>query len=142
MHRRANGRCNEYRCSVEVNQNGKYCVRIRVHYLRSDWTLKVYFLASSFARAVQKLQEVLQFLQRNEERLWFWGVDRSDDPNFAEVFLKEAGLRVDRRHEFPRRSATLAVSPDRPVPAFLLAPLKRGLARCLEESRSAALASD
>src|SRR5438874_9563422 len=41
---------NEYRCSIERNHSGKYCVRLRVYYPRHAWTLNVYFLASSFDR--------------------------------------------------------------------------------------------
>ena len=63
---------NDYRCSIEKNQTGKYCVRIRVLYPRHAWTLAVFFLASSFDRAMKKLEESLHFLQRNEEKLWFW----------------------------------------------------------------------
>src|SRR5262249_43489262 len=73
---------NDYRCSMERNQGGKYCVRIQVHYPRHAWTLGVYFLASSFDRAMKKLEEGLDFLQRNEEKLWFWGVDRAEDLGF------------------------------------------------------------
>src|SRR2546422_3703562 len=96
---------NEYRCSIEVNQNGKYCVRIRATFGRHSWLLPVYFLASSFDRAMKKLQQSLQFLQHQEDRLWFWGVDRSDDPNLAAEMLREAGLRLDRRTELPRKAA-------------------------------------
>ena len=60
---------NDYRCSMERNQSGKYCVRIQVRYPRHAWTLGVYFLASSFDRAMKKLEECLDFLQRNEEKL-------------------------------------------------------------------------
>lgn len=132
---------NEYRCAIEVNQNGKYCVRIRTGFARHDWTLSVFFLASSFDRAMKKLEQTLQFLQRHEERLWFWGVDRSDDPNLSDELLREAGLRLDRRSEFPRRAASLSLPPDRPVPAFLLAPVRRGLADSIESTRAVA-ASD
>ncbi len=111
---------NEYCCSIEINQSGKYCVRIRASFARHAWTLAVYFLASSFDRAMKKLEQSLQFLQRQEERLWFWGVDRSDDPNFSGEMLREAGLRLDRRSEFPRNAPTLGTPPERPVPAFLL----------------------
>ncbi len=129
---------NEYRCTIEVNQNGKYCVRIRATFVRKDWMLPVYFLASSFDRAMRKLEQSLQFLQRHEDRLWFWSVDRSDDPNLAGEMLREAGLHLDRRAEFPRRAASLSLAPERPVPAFLLAPVRRGLADAVELPRAAA----
>lgn len=127
---------NEYRCTIEINQNGKYCVRIRASFARHAWVLSVYFLASSFDRAMKKLEQSLQFLQRHEERLWFWCVDRSDDPKLAEELLLEAGLRLDRRTEFPRKSASVAVPPERPVPAFALAPMRRGLADAVEVGRA------
>lgn len=121
-------RRNEYRCSMEMNQNGKYCVRLRAAYGRRAWNLPVYFLASSFDRSIKKLEQTLQFLQRQEERLWFWGVDRTDDPNFAGELLADAGLKLDRRAEFPRKAAQVVVSPEKPVPAFLVAPMRRALA--------------
>lgn len=124
-------RRNEYRCCVEVNQNGKVCVRIRVRFSRHGWVLPVYFLASTFPRAGRKLEQALQFLQRNEDRLWFWGVDRSNDPNVSDEMLREAGLRLDRRSEFPRHTERLAVAPEKPVPAPLLAPVRRALAASL-----------
>jgi len=126
---------NEYHCSIEVNQNGKYCVRVRAQFVRKDWVLPVYFLASTFDRAMRKLEATLQFLQQKEERLWFWGVEYSDDPNFSEELVRDAGLRLDRRSEFPRRSANVALSPERPVPADLLAPVRRGLAHSIESGR-------
>jgi hypothetical protein len=126
---------NEYQCTIEVNQNGKYCVRIRASFARKAWVLPVYFLASTFDRAMRKLEQVLQFLQQKEERLWFWGVEYSDDPNFSGELVREAGLRLDRRAEFPRRSANVTLSPEKPVPAVLLAPVRRGLAHSIDSSR-------
>jgi hypothetical protein len=123
---------NDYRCSIEKNQAGKYCVRIRVHYPRHAWSLGVFFLASSFDRAMKKLEESLDFLQRNEEKLWFWGVDRAEDMGFSAEFLKEAGMRLDHRTEFPRKAANLMVAPERAVPAFVLGPVRRGLAESVD----------
>lgn len=133
---------NDYRCSMERNQSGKYCVRIQVHYPRHAWDLSVFFLASSFDRAMKKLEEGLDFLQRNEEKLWFWGVDRAEDLGFSAEFLKEAGLTLDRRQEFPRKAASLSVAPERDVPAFALGPMRRGLAESIEIPRAAAAAGD
>src|SRR6516225_9804655 len=121
MPTRLNTSRNEYRCSIERNQSGKYCVRLRVYYPRHAWTLNVYFLASSFDRARKKLEEGLDFLQRQEEKLWFWGVDRAEDLGFSAEFLKEAGLRLDRRAEFPKRATNLTIAPEKDVPAFALA---------------------
>src|SRR5438477_6511443 len=133
---------NEYRCSIERNHSGKYCVRLRVYYPRHAWALNVYFLASSFDRAMKKLEEALDFLQRQEEKLWFWGVDRAEDMGFSAEFLKEAGLFLDRRNEFPRKATSISLAPERQVPAFVLGPMRRGLAESVEMSRSAAAVGD
>jgi hypothetical protein len=127
---------NEYQCSIEVNQNGKYCVRVRAVFARKAWVLPVYFLASTFDRAMRKLEQVLQFLQQKEERLWFWGVEYSDDPNFSGELVSEIGLQLDRRAQFPRRSANVALVPEKPVPAVMLAPVRRGLANAIESGRA------
>ena len=132
MPRKASHRRNEYRCSIELNQNDKYCVRIRAHFGRHAWVLPVYFMSSTFKHAICKLEQSVQFLQRQEERLWFWGMDRSDDPNISAEMLREAGLRPDRRGEFPQRSERLAVAPEQRVPAVLLAPVRRGLAQSVQ----------
>ena len=126
---------NDYRCSIELNQGGKYCVRIRVQYPRHAWNLGVFFLASSFDRSMKKLEECLRFLQRNEEKLWFWGVDRSADLAFSAEFLKDVGLFLDRRQEFPRKASNLTIEPERDVPAFVLGPVRRGLAESVEYGR-------
>jgi hypothetical protein len=123
--RRPNSQSNQYRCSIEKNQAGKFGGRIRAHFARQDWDLNVYFVAASISRAVQKLEQSLGFLQMNEERLWFWGVDRSDDPNFASELLAEEGLKLDMRAEFPRRSALIAIAPDRELLADTLALIRR-----------------
>ena len=127
---------NNYRCSMEKNQSGKYCVRIRVHYPRHAWSLGVFFLASSFDRAMKKLEQSLDFLQRHEEKLWFWGVDRAEDMGFSAEFLREVGMRLDKRIEFPRKAANLTLAPERAVPAFVLGPVRRGLAESVESPRT------
>lgn len=133
---------NEYQCTIEINQTGKYCVRVRAAFARKGWVLPVYFLASTFDRAMSKLEQVLQFLQRKEERLWFWGVEYSDDPKFSEELVREAGLKLDRRAAFPRRSASVALSPEKPVPAVLLAPVRRGLAHSIDTAGRATAAGN
>jgi hypothetical protein len=146
---------NEYLCAIERNQNGKYTVRVRAVFSEREdnqleqqsrhnaWTLPVYFLASSFNGAMKKLEESLQLLQKHEDRLRFWGVEHSDDPNMAGELLHDSGLRIDRRREFPRKVAELAISRERVVPASSLAPVRRILADCIGQERpSAALASD
>jgi hypothetical protein len=121
---------------MEKNQSGKYCVRIRVHYPRHAWSLGVFFLASSFDRAMKKLEQSLDFLQRHEEKLWFWGVDRAEDMGFSAEFLREVGMRLDKRTEFPRKAASLTLAPERAVPAFVLGPVRRGLAESVESPRT------
>jgi len=126
---------NEYQCTIEINQNGKYCVRVRAVFTRKGWTLPVYFLASTFDNAMRKLEQTLQYLQQQEDRLWFWGVERSDDPNFSAELVQEAGLRLDRRVEFPRRAANVVLSPEQRVPAVVMAPVRRGLADSIDTGR-------
>jgi hypothetical protein len=151
---------NEYRCSIERNQNGKYNVRVLAVFgpgaseqgageadqnRHRGWMLPVYFLASSFNAAMKKLEESLQLLQKNEARLRFWGVERTDDPNLAGDLLQEFGLWLDRRREFPRKVAELDVPRERPVPASLLAPVRRILADSVAQERPidrAAVAGD
>ncbi len=137
MHTKSNHR-NEYQCSIEVNHTGKYCVRVRAMYARKGWVLPVYFIASTFDHAMRRLEETLQFLQQKEERLWFWGVDHSDDPQFSGELVQEAGLSLDRRIEFPRRSANVILSPEKRVPAVLLAPVRRGFADSIDMGRMSA----
>ncbi len=135
------GQRNDYRFDIETNQAGKYVVRIRAGFKRHGWKLSAYFMASSLGRAMKKLEQTLQQLQRHEDRLWFWGVDRSDDPNLAGELLKELGLRLDRRAEFPSKAVTMSLPPERPVPAFVFAPVRRLLAGSVSAGRAAA-ASD
>jgi hypothetical protein len=143
-------RTNEYHCSIERTQNRKYNVRLRAvfgenpqgrDYPRSStpgaagWALSAYFLASSFSGAMKKLAQSLQLLQKNEERLRFWGVERSDDPNVAGDLLQEFGLWLDRRREFPRKIAEFRVPRDRAVSMAALAPVRRILADSIAERR-------
>jgi hypothetical protein len=139
MRARASAVRNEYRCSMERNQAGKYCVRIQATYPRHAWTLGVFFLASSFDRAMKKLEESLDFLQRHEEKLWFWGVDRAEDMGFSAEFLREAGIKLDRRGEFPRKATNLSLVPERQVPAFVLGPVRRTLAESVDAPRALAV---
>ncbi|HEV2288191.1 MAG TPA: hypothetical protein VGR81_04485 [Candidatus Acidoferrales bacterium] len=132
---------NEYRCCIEVNQNGRYSVRIQAAFGRETWSLPVFFLVSSFDVAMKKLEEALQLLQKNEDRLWFWGVERSDDPKLTGEMLAELGLHFDRRRDFPRRAASFVVPARRPVSAFRLAQARHILAESISSGRTA-LASD
>ena len=142
MSAKSTGSGNDYLCAIEKNQNGKYTVRVRAAFGRGGWILPVYFLASSFNGAMKKLEESLQHLQKNEERLRFWGVERTDDPNMAGDLLQEFGLWLDRRKEFPRKAAELGVPRERPVPASMLAPMRRQLADSVAQERPAAVAGD
>jgi len=145
---REGARANKYICAMERNQNGRYNVRIQAQLGaegRGGWTLAVYFLASSFNAAMKKLEESLQHLQKNEEKLRFWAVERTDDPNLAGDLLEGFGLWLDRRQQFPRKAAELAVFGGRHVPASMLAGARRILAESLTQERpvgSHALASD
>ena len=132
---------NEYRCCIEINQNGKYSVRIQVRFGGKDWSLPVFFLVSSFDAAMKRLGEAVQLLQKEEERLWFWGVERSDDPKLAAELLGQMGLHYDQRREFPRRLAEFAVPAGRAISAFRLAQARRALAESVTAGRTA-LASD
>lgn len=141
--RSSNTSINGYICAIERNQNGKYTVRVKAEFGHGGWSLPVYFLASSFNAAMKKLDESLQHLQKNEERLRFWGVERTDDPNMAGDLLKEFGLWIDRRKEFPRKIGQLSVARERPVSASILGPVRRILADSMAQERpSAALAGD
>jgi hypothetical protein len=163
MFPKATAKSNEYVCAIERNQNGKYNVRVRATFGppakgsngdgaesagQGSWTLPVYFLASSFNGAMKKLEEALQMLQKNEEKLRFWGVERTDDPKLTGDLLRESGLRLDRRKDFPRKVAELGVPRERAVPASMLAPLRRVLAdsiapeRPVDRERDRALAGD
>jgi hypothetical protein len=160
---KGSAKSNEYVCAIERNQNGKYNVRVRATFgpppkgangdgataaAQSSWTLPVYFLASSFNGAMKKLEEALQLLQKNEEKLRFWGVERTDDPKLTGELLRESGLGLDRRRDFPRKVAQLGVPRERPVPASMLAPLRRVLAdsiapeRPVDRERGRVLAGD
>jgi hypothetical protein len=132
---------NLYHCAMERNQNGKYNIRIRVQFERGGWALSVYFLASSFNAGMKKLEESLQLLQKSEERLRFWGVERTDDPNLAGDLLQESGLWLDRRREFPRKVAEMSVASERPVVASLLAAVRRVLADSVSQERERAVSA-
>lgn len=143
-------RANEYHCAIERTQNGKYNVRLRALFGVSSsrgnsaassahrgagWTVSAYFLASSFKVAMKKLAQSLQLLQKNEERLRFWGVERSDDPNMAGDLLREFGLWLDRRKDFPRKTAEFRIPPERVISTAALAPVRRILADSIAERR-------
>ena len=139
---------NAYTCAIEKTQNGKYNVRLRVTFsgaTAAPWSLRLYFLASTFNGAMKKLEETLQVLQKNEEKLRFWAVESTDDPNLAGDLLKEFGVWLDRRHDYPRKLAELSVTREKQVPASQLAQIRRTLADSIGSERfiyQAALAGD
>jgi hypothetical protein len=153
MSGKSGSRGNRYLCALERNQNGKYNVRVRAFFAfgeragardgeeaagtKSGWSLPVYFLASSFNAAMKKLEESLQVLQKNEARLRFWGLERTDDPNVAGELLQDLGLWLDRRRDFPRKAAEIAATSERPVTASALASIRRVLADSLAQERPA-----
>ena len=133
---------NRYFSALETNQNGKYNVRIRVIFGKDEWNLPVYFLASTFNAAMKKLEESVQYLQKNEERLRFWALERTDDPNLAGDLLNEIGLMLDRRKDLPRKGAEMVLPSSRPVTAAVLGPIRRTLADSLAVGRFSAAAGD
>jgi len=135
MSARSNGSGNHYLCAIEKNQSGKYDVRVRAVFSRDGWTLPVYFLSSSFNSAMKKLEESLQLLQKNEEKLRFWAIERTDDPNLAGDLLQELGLALDRRRDLPRKVAELGIAREKPVSSSLLASVRRTLADSLAQER-------
>lgn len=128
---------NEYRCSLERNQAGKQSARIRARFARQNWELSIYFIAPSRQHAMRKLERVLRFLQLNEERLWFWGADRRDDPDFSAGILNDIGLKLDRRAEFPQRFSLVSLAPDRPIPDDQFDLVRRNLGQTRETARPA-----
>ena len=137
MAAKAGGRLNQYRCHLEKNQGGKYCARVRARFARRGWEISVYFLAAGRQHALRKLSQALGFLQENEERLWFWGVDRSDDPNFSAELLEEAGLKLDRRSEFPPRAPEIVLAPGGPIHPASLSVVRRSFPAARESLRVA-----
>ena len=126
---------NTYVCAMERNQNGKYNIRIRATFGKGGWSLGTYFMASSFNAAMKKLEESLQLLQKNEEKLRFWAIERTDDPNLAGDLLQELGLALDRRKDLPRKVAELGIAREKPVSSSLLASVRRTLADSLAQER-------
>jgi hypothetical protein len=131
------GARNEYRWGLERNEAGKQTVRIRARFARQSWGLSVYFLAPSRQHAARKLERVLRFLQLNEERLWFWGADRRDDPDFSPELLNDIGLKIDRRTELPERFSVITLGPDHPLGSDQVSLIRRNLTQSKEVLRPA-----
>jgi len=55
-----------------------------------------------FDRAMKKLEESLHFLQRHEEKLWFWGVDRAEDLGFSAEFSRKRVSTWTAATNFPQ----------------------------------------
>jgi len=80
----------------------QYCVRIQVHYPRHAWDLSVYFLAAPFDRAMEEIGTgASTFYNATRKKTLVLGCRRAEDLGFSAEFLKEAGLTLDRRQEFP-----------------------------------------
>ena len=86
---------------------------------------------------MKRLEEALDFLQRQKDKLWFLGVERAEDMGFSAEFLRQAGMRLDRRNEFPKRATSVTLAPEREVSASVLGPMRRGLAESVEVVRAA-----
>lgn len=131
---------NTYRISVEPNQAGKHEARLEARFGESAWTLRVYFLASTPERLLARLQTALRYLQRQEEELWMWGSNPSDRSLLFKELLREAGLELDRRRDFPRSAVVVAARPGEAFRPLQLAELKRKLSERLlvAETRVAA----
>jgi hypothetical protein len=84
---------------------------------------------------MKKLAQSLQMLQKNEDRLRFWAVERTDDPNVAGDLLREFGLSVDRRRDLPRKIAEFRVPRERAISIAALVPVRRILADSIAERR-------
>ena len=46
-------------------------------------------------------------------------------------------MKLDKRIEFPRKAANLALTPEHSVPASVLGPMRRGLAESFDGVRTA-----
>jgi hypothetical protein len=51
-------------------------------------------------------------------------------------------MKLDKRLEFPRKSASVMLAPERAVPASVLGPMRRGLAESFEAAPRTANAAD
>lgn len=122
---------NTFRITAERNQSGKWAVRIEAFYAASRWTLNVYLVAASPRRLVSRLQTALRYLQREEEKLWLWGSDASDRDLLFGQMLRDAGLQLDRRRDFPRRAVVLAVPSGQAFRPTQFAEIKRKLSERL-----------
>ena len=73
-----------------------------------------------------------EWLRRDETRdVVFVGTQRGIESRL----VPEAGLKLDRRTEFPRKATNLTLEPELEVPAFALGPMRRGLAESVEPPR-------
>ena len=129
-----NGDRNTYRISVEPNHSGKCEARLEARFAESNWVLRVYFLTSRAGRVWPRLEEVLRTLQRQEEQLWIWGAERNARGPLFDELLRDAGLELDRRREFPRGARVLSVRSGEPPRTLQLAELKRKLSGRLAPS--------
>jgi len=70
---------------------------------------------------MKKLEQGLDFLQRHEEKLWFWGVDRAEDLDFQPI-LERGWSYLGSPPRVPAQSGQPSVAPEKDVPAFAVGP--------------------
>jgi len=102
---------NDY-AAASTNQSGNTDVRIQVHY-RGTLGPGHFFLASSFDRAIEKLEEALDYSSAGRE-VWFWGVDRAKTW-FLGGISERSRVAVGRRMNSPE-GTSVSLTPEREVP--------------------------
>ena len=110
MPRKSNHR-NEYRCCIEMNQNGKYCVRIRAQFHGANgcfpsifWRRRSIAPSASWSRRSNSCSGT-----RTACGSGAWTA--ATTPTYPRRCCAKSGLRLDRRAEFPRRTERLVVAP-------------------------------
>lgn len=123
---------NTFRISAERNQTQRYETRLEVHYGRTNWRLRVFFVAANPDRVLSRTAAAIRFLQREEEKLWLWGADPADRELLFKELLNQAEFKLDRRRNFPRAATTLVASSGESLTPLSLAELKRKLSARLQ----------
>jgi len=88
---------------MERNQGGKYCGADSSSLSATRVELGRVFSASSFDRAMKKLEEAWIFCSGTKKSCGS-GAWTGGGLGFSAEFLKEAGLKLDRRQEFSAKS--------------------------------------
>lgn len=123
---------NTFRISIERNQTHRYEVRLETHYGRTNWRLRVFFVAANPERVLSRAVAAIRFLQRGEEKLWLWGADPADREILFEELLNRVELKFDRRRNFPRAATTAVAHSGESLTPLSLAELKRKLSARLQ----------